>query len=83
VHGVNLPQAQDFSLIFVELHEVPVSPFLQPSMVPLDVSTTFWNVSHSSQFCITYKLAEDALCPSIQVIKTLNSTDLGYQSGDH
>jgi len=48
---------------FVELHDVPVSPFLQPVQVSLDSSTTLWRISHSSHFCINRKLAEVALCP--------------------
>jgi len=34
-HGVVTPWVQDFALLLVELHEVPVSPFLQPVKVPL------------------------------------------------
>lgn len=33
---VVLPQAQDFTVSFAELPEVPVSPFLQPVHIPLD-----------------------------------------------
>ena len=50
VHGVVPPQVQDFALLLVEPHEVPVSPFLQPVQVPLDGSPTLWCVSRSSQF---------------------------------
>jgi len=35
-------QGQDFALALVELHEAPVSPFLQPLEVSLDVSSTNW-----------------------------------------
>ncbi|KAK4826730.1 hypothetical protein QYF61_010983 [Mycteria americana] len=67
-HGIVPPQVQDFALSLDELHEVPVSPFLQPVQVPLDVSTTLWCVSHSSQLCAISILAEDALCSIIQII---------------
>ena len=45
-----------------------MGPFLQPVEVPLDGSTTLGRISHSSQLCITCKLAEDMLCPISQVI---------------
>jgi len=47
VRGVIPLQVQDF----VELHEIPVGPFLQPVEVPLDGSTTSWSMNSSSQFC--------------------------------
>ncbi|KAK4832374.1 hypothetical protein QYF61_022229 [Mycteria americana] len=69
VPGVVPPQEeQDFALLLVELHEIPVSPFLQPVKVPLDGSTTFWPISHSSQFCVISKLVKDELCLIIQII---------------
>ncbi|KAK4825192.1 hypothetical protein QYF61_025120, partial [Mycteria americana] len=42
------PQVQNFALPLVELHEVSVSPFLQPVDVPLDGSMTLQHISHSS-----------------------------------
>ncbi|KAK4811750.1 hypothetical protein QYF61_005318 [Mycteria americana] len=66
--GVVPPQLQDFALLHIELYEVPVSSFLQPGKVPLDVSTTFWHLSHSFQFGVIYKLAEGTLCPIVQII---------------
>ncbi|KAK4809169.1 hypothetical protein QYF61_006427 [Mycteria americana] len=48
--GGILPQVQVFALLLVELHEVPLSLFLQPVEVPLDGSTTLWCISHPSQF---------------------------------
>ena len=63
VHGFVPPQVQDCALLFVELDEVPVSPFLQPVVVPLDGSTTVGCISHSSQFDVICKLAESILCP--------------------
>jgi len=65
--GVVPPQVQDSALL-VELHKVPVGPFLQPVEVPLDSSMTLWCVSHSSQFRIISKLAEGTLCPITQII---------------
>ena len=65
--GCSSPGA-DFALPLVELHEPPVSPFFQPVKVPLDGSTTFWSINHSSQFCVISRLAEGTLCPIIQII---------------
>ena len=48
-------------LLLVELHELPVSLFLQPAEVPLDGSMTLWCISHSSQFCVISKFAEGTL----------------------
>ena len=67
MHAAVLPQVQDFRLL-VELHEVPVSPFLQSVVVPLDGSMTLWRISHSSHFCVIYKLAEGTFCLVIQII---------------
>ncbi|KAK4810833.1 hypothetical protein QYF61_008805 [Mycteria americana] len=68
VHQDPQVQVQDFALPLVELHEVPVSPFLQSVQVPLDGSTTLWHISHSSQICVISKLAEGTLCLIIQII---------------
>lgn len=51
-----------------ELHEVPVSLFLQPVEVPQDGSMTIWHISHSSQFCIISKFPESTFSPIIQMI---------------
>lgn len=56
VPGVVPSQGQDFALPLVELHEGPVGPFLQPVQVPLDISTTLWPISHSSQVCLAWAL---------------------------
>ncbi|PKU46076.1 hypothetical protein llap_3645 [Limosa lapponica baueri] len=66
VPGIVSPQVQDFTLL-VELHEVPVSPSLQPVESPLDGNVTLWHGSDSSWFCVIGKLAEDTLCPIVQV----------------
>lgn len=66
--GVIPLQLQDFLLPFVELYDIHLRPILQTFEVPLDGSTTLWYISHSSLFCITSELAEDAICPSVQVI---------------
>ena len=47
---------------------VPLCPTLQSVQVLLNAGTGFWCVSHSSQLCIISKLAEDGLCPFIQVV---------------
>jgi len=62
------PHMQDFALPSVELHEVPVSPFLQPVQVSLDGSTTLSRVSYFSPFCVICKLAEGTLFPNMQII---------------
>lgn len=67
VHGVVTLQVQDFALLFVELHQFPVSPLLQSAEVLLDGNMTFWHISDSSQFCVIGKLAEVTLCPIINV----------------
>ena len=61
-------QAQDFAICFHELYEVPLCPFLQPADILLTDRAPIWDISHASQFCIIFKLAEGALCPIIQVI---------------
>ncbi|PKU44133.1 hypothetical protein llap_5545 [Limosa lapponica baueri] len=66
VNEADPPQVQDFVLL-VELHEVPVSPFLQPSKVPLEGSMTLWCISQSSSLGVIYKLAEGGPCPIIQI----------------
>lgn len=50
---------------FVEFHEVPYCPALQPVEVPRDDSTTVWCISHCSQYSITFGLTEGTLsqCP--------------------
>ncbi|GAB0184000.1 hypothetical protein GRJ2_000865300 [Grus japonensis] len=40
----------------------------KPVEVPLDGSMTLWPISHSSQLYVIRKLAEDTLCPIIQII---------------
>jgi len=41
-------QVEGFALPLAELHEVPVSAFLQPVEVPLDGSMTLWMKEESS-----------------------------------
>lgn len=64
---VHSPQIQYFTLVFIELHEVPIRPFLQSVEVPLKSSTTLWSTKYSSQFCVTCRFSEDIFCPTIQV----------------
>jgi len=68
VHEVVLPQVQDPALALVDLHQVPLCSTLQPVQVSLNGSTAFWCIHHSSQFCVTCKLAEGTLQLFIQVI---------------
>lgn len=77
VPGVTPPWLQDLALPLVELHDVPVSLFLQPIKVPLDGSMTFWYVSHFSQFCIILLVLHTyfALCPFIHVISDIKRLD--------
>jgi len=56
-------QVQNFTLLLIELHEVPVSSFL-----PLKGSMTLWCISHSSLFSVISKFAEGTLSPIIQII---------------
>lgn len=60
-HGAICIHLQKFSVLLVELHEIPISPRLQPVQVPLDGSTPHF-------FCITFRLVEDTLCPVIHII---------------
>jgi len=39
VHGAVCIHLQNFSVLLIELHEVPISPHLQPVQIPLDGST--------------------------------------------
>ena len=41
VQESNLSWVWDFPSVFIDLHEVPVSPFLQPVKDPLNSSSTF------------------------------------------
>ena len=54
-------------VLLVELHETPVSPFLQPVM-PLDGSMILWFITQSSQFDVIRRCGGGTLCPIIQVI---------------
>lgn len=62
----------NFAFHLVELHEVPVRPFLQTAKVSLEVYT-HWCTHHPSQFCIICTVVENALCPlSWSLMKMLN-----------
>lgn len=52
---------------FVELHRIPVRPFLQPVKVPLSGSMMSYCTKHSCHFCIICKAVEGVLCPILQV----------------
>jgi len=68
VHGLVLPQVQDFTLPLVKLHEPPVDPFLQPVEVPLNGCMTFWLISHSFPFCVISTIAEGTISPVLLMI---------------
>lgn len=50
VHGINPPQMQSLALPFVELHKIPLCPFLQPVKVSLNGGMTIWCINQSPQF---------------------------------
>ncbi|PKU44095.1 hypothetical protein llap_5614 [Limosa lapponica baueri] len=61
-------QVEDPTLALVEPHEVLLCPALQPVQVTLDGGTALWSANQPSQFGIISELAEETLCPLIQVI---------------
>lgn len=69
MHGAVPPQGQDWTFPFMQLREIPVSLVLQRVKVPLNGGTVIWSSNLSSQLYSICKLAEDALCPTVQVIK--------------
>lgn len=62
----------------VELHEVPVIPFLQPAA--LNGSTTLWPISHSFQLCVICKLADGKIFPILQIVN--EDLKQGWSSSD-
>lgn len=66
--AVILAQEQEFVFSFVELHEIPVSLFLQSIDVLVNCSTAIWCINPSNKFCIICNLSESALYPIIQAI---------------
>lgn len=52
---------QEFGLLFLELPDILVGPFLQPAEVPLNDGASIWCIDSSIQFCITCELAEGSL----------------------
>ncbi|PKU43055.1 rna-directed dna polymerase from mobile element jockey- hypothetical protein [Limosa lapponica baueri] len=61
-------EVKDPTLALVEPHEVLLCPALQPVQVTLGGGTALWSVGQPSQFGIISELAEDTLCPLVQVI---------------
>ena len=53
---------------FVEHHEVPVCPVLQPAELPTNGSTTIGRYKTARSGWYICELADSALCPMIQVI---------------
>lgn len=74
--GAALPKVQHFEPLLVEFSEVPVSPFLQPGKVCLDVSTALWHISLFSWFGVICKYAEGTLCPITQLIHDTRCSSL-------
>lgn len=64
-HWVILAQVQDLVFTFDEIHEVSISPFLQPVQVPLNSIPTLQCYNHFLQFGVSPKLAKSAPCPVI------------------
>lgn len=62
-HGVIPPCMREF--VFCLFFSILCGPFLQSVEVPLCGSAAIFCISHPSQFCIAYCLAEIALCPVI------------------
>lgn len=54
-------------LLFAELNENPISPFLPPAEAFLNGNMTLWCNSHSSQFCVIIKFVKGTFCPIIQI----------------
>lgn len=63
--GVVSYPVQGDALPHVELHDVPISPALQPGKIALDHSTTLWYVTPP---CAIRIHGEGMFCPIIQVI---------------
>lgn len=88
VHAVVPPWVQDSAFPFVELHEVPLCPLLQPVKVPLNSSTHNCCINHCSQFCIIWKLVEAAHCNVVRMVNEdikqhrPQHQPLGYTSSD-
>ncbi|KAK4818202.1 hypothetical protein QYF61_008586 [Mycteria americana] len=61
-------QGQDPALGLVEPHEVRTGPLLQLVQVPLDGIPSFWCLNCTTQFGVVCKLAEGALCLTVNVI---------------
>ncbi|KAK4823427.1 hypothetical protein QYF61_002113 [Mycteria americana] len=71
-----IQKVQDFALPLLDLHEIPVSAFIQPIQVPLDGGMTLWRISHSFQFCVISKLAEDPELHHLMVTEAKAHFDL-------
>lgn len=62
------PWVKDLAFLFVELPELPVSPFQQTSKEPLDGSTILLRSGHPSQLHTTSSPDEGTLCSITQII---------------
>lgn len=61
------PQVQDVAFLWVEVHEVLLSPVLQPAEFLPNSCTPIWCIECSSPFCTLHKLAEGEFHPIVQV----------------
>jgi len=68
VPGINPANMQVLAFPCIELQEIPPCLILQPVKVLMNNSATRWCISHSSQFCISCKLAKYTLSPFLSVI---------------
>ena len=66
--GVAVTKVQDLALGLADLHCFGLSPEIQPFQIPLKGFPTSRQINTFSQLGVTYKLAEGALNPFIQVI---------------
>ena len=73
LHGMIPSQAQDFALAFADLHEVPLSPFLQSVHIPLKSSPALHCSDSSTQSDVVHKHADSALHPVIVDLPFINT----------
>jgi len=73
----------DLACPFVELHEIPVGPFLQLAEVLLNGSTTIWSISNFSKFSFSANWLKVHLVPSARSLmkaQDLHNTGLSNDS---
>jgi len=72
--GIVHTHVQDLALDLVEPHEVHTDPLLELGLVPSDGVLSLRHVDHNTQLGANCKFAEDALIPTMLLMKMLNST---------